>query len=82
MGFFPSLASVIRAASVAAIAILFAAGASADDDSGPSDRAPPRAIAPATFCSLRASGASGNAVAFAAGVVIVAIAARRRGADA
>ena len=78
MGFFPSLAGVIRAASLASIAVLFAASASAETIPGPpiggtaSDRA-------GDFCSLREGGASGNAVAFAAGVVIVAIAARRRG---
>ena len=79
MGFSASLAGVIRAGSVAAITALGAAGAAAETIPGPpigasaSDRA-------GGYCALRGD-TSGNAVAFAAGVAILAIAARRRGGD-
>ena len=82
MGFFASLAGVIRVAALAALAALCAAGASAETIPGPPIGASASERA-GEFCSLRGSGStSGNAVAFAAGVAIVAIAARRRGGDA
>ena len=80
MGFFPSLAGVIRASSIAAGTALFAATASAETIPGPplgvseSDRA-------GAYCALT-EGSSGGALAFAAGVAIVAITARRRHGDA
>jgi hypothetical protein len=80
MGFPASPAGVIRAASLAAILALCAAGAAAETIPGPpigvtaSDRA-------GASCDLR-DGAGSNALAFAAGVAIVAIAARRRVGDA
>ncbi len=73
MSFSPSPASVIAA--IAGLSI-GAAGAVADPIPGPpisvsaSDRA-------GAYCSLR-TGAGGNAAGFAAGVLIAAIAARRR----
>ena len=78
MGFSVSPAGVIRAASLAAIAALCAAGASAETIPGPPIGV--SASDPGAFCSLRGS-ASSNAMAFAAGVAIIAIAGRRR-ADA
>jgi hypothetical protein len=80
MGFFPSLAGVIGAASIAAWTALFAATASAETIPGPpigvtaSDRA-------GAYCAL-SGDPSGSALAFAAGVAIVAITARRRHGDA
>jgi len=80
MGFSASLAGVIRATMLAGLTALAAAGASGETIPGPplgttaSDRA-------GAYCSLR-EGTSGNAMAFAAGVAIVAIAARRRVGDA
>jgi hypothetical protein len=79
MVFSASPAGVIRAASLAVLAALCAARASAEAIPGPpigvstGDRA-------SASCPLR-EGGSGNAVAFAAGVAVVAIAARRRGGD-
>jgi hypothetical protein len=73
MGFFPSLASVIAAIFGLSIG---AAAASADAIPGP-----PLAVSASdpvgAYCPLPAS-AEGSAVAFAAGVLITAIAARRR----
>ena len=80
MAFFASLAGVIRATSLAAVSALCAAGAAAETIPGPPigasaiDRA-------GAYCALRGDSGA-NAVAFAAGVAIVAIAARRRDADA
>ena len=80
MGFFASPAGVIRVASLAAILALGSAGAAEESIPGPpigvsaSDRL-------GASCDLR-DGADSNALAFAAGVAIVAIAGRRRGGDA
>jgi len=70
MGFSPSLACVI------AIGALLAASASADAVPGPPIASSTTGPAGA-FCPMPGS-VGGNAVGFAAGVAIVAIAARRR----
>jgi hypothetical protein len=78
--FFVSLAGVIRVGSIAAIAALGAAGAAAETIPGPPIGTPASDRAGA-YCALRGD-TNRNAVAFAAGVAVVAIAARRRDKEA
>jgi hypothetical protein len=75
MSFSPSLASVIAAMAVIAGLSIGAAEASADPIPGPPLTFSARDRG--AFCPLPAS-TNGNAAGFAAGVLIVAIAARRR----